>query len=41
MKKLYSSIAIVFLFLLGLTIPAQLHADVHKRVVLQAFWWDY
>ncbi len=42
MEKMYfRAKKICFLFLLALFCSAPLSADVEKKVVLQAFWWDY
>ena len=41
MKKIYLSILPVVFILLGLLSPISLQADVHKKVILQAFWWNY
>ena len=41
MRKLYSKLFALMLVISGFLVPMQLQADVHKRVVLQAFWWNY
>lgn len=42
MKRIYSIVAKILIFaLFSICYTAPISADVEKKVVLQAFWWDY